>query len=286
VNIYLYNDYKKYLNALGSEVGSEQREVGSEQSKSWGFKTRMARAASCQKAYLSRVLNGDADLTHDQAFGISKFLQLDPMESDYFQLLVAHAKAGTAAYRTHLQAKLDAISQRMNQISGRLEQKTNAPQPNTGLYYSSWIWSAIHIQCGCTGKNKASTIAEKLKLPLGLVQEVLEQLEAMGLISRNQDSWEIRQYDVHIDHKQLALIPYHHSWRQKAMERQILQNPDDLFYTSVQSINPSDLPALRSHMLEAIQSFRNKVVASAPEKTLVVLNCDFFPLYSRQDVAD
>lgn len=193
-------------------------------------------------------------------------------------LLVQLAKAATPAYRKHIETKLAAVTRRMTQLEGRLSKDPTSSTLPHSFYYSSWIWSAIHILTGCRGFSKAETIAGQLKIPLAVVKSILHQLSQLGLVREDPEGWHIAVFDIHIDHKQFALVPYHQSWRGKAMERQVYQDPKDFFYLSVQSINPKDLPKLRAIVMDAIESFRSAVVDSSPEESLVVLNCDLFAL--------
>lgn len=85
-NVYHYQDYKKYLNAVLSPVGEGR-----------GMRSKLARAIGCQTAFISQVLKHDTHFSSEHALLISDFLKHTESESQYFMILVQLGRAGTMA---------------------------------------------------------------------------------------------------------------------------------------------------------------------------------------------
>ncbi|MFX6794117.1 hypothetical protein ABTH15_20060, partial [Acinetobacter baumannii] len=60
----------------------------------YGYKSKLAVAAGCQKSFFSQVLNAHVHRTPEHALGLARFWKLNRLERDYFLELVNHARAG------------------------------------------------------------------------------------------------------------------------------------------------------------------------------------------------
>ena len=101
-SIFDYTDYKKYL-----KDGLKQKPKSGH-----GFKSAMASAIHCQSAYISRVLNGDAHFSLEQAYALNGFLGHSEEEAEFFILLVSYARAGTQPLERFFLRKINEILNR------------------------------------------------------------------------------------------------------------------------------------------------------------------------------
>ena len=85
VSIYNFKDYKKYIAEMCSKENSSLK----------GPKARLAEFIGCQLAYLSQVLNGEANFSSEQAEACNRFFGHNKRESIYFINIVHYEKAGT-----------------------------------------------------------------------------------------------------------------------------------------------------------------------------------------------
>ena len=125
-------NYEDYRDCLRTTVQSQGRR---------GFKSKLAAAAGCQLSHLSQVLSGHVNLTEDQAFGIASHLSFDPVESEYFLLMVRAARAGAKGYREHLLKKARLLRTEHKQLHRRLQTRDITHQ-HKETYYSAWYYSA------------------------------------------------------------------------------------------------------------------------------------------------
>jgi uncharacterized protein (TIGR02147 family) len=158
ISPFSYENYKTYLSAA---ISASQ--------PSWGAVSRVAEAGGCQRAYLSRVLNGDVHLTPDHAHGIAEHFALTEAESEYFFSLVELGRAATAAYKKRLNLKLAKLRREQED----LQKKVNRPKSfsdNRDLeYYSAWYFSALHIIVSIPKYQTAALIAERLQISINVV---------------------------------------------------------------------------------------------------------------------
>ena len=91
--IFEFDDYKAYLKHF-----SARRPKGGR-----GFRAEIARCASCQTAYVSQVLNSNANFSLEQAQALNKLLLHNKEEGQYFLLLVQFHRAGSRDLRSHFQ---------------------------------------------------------------------------------------------------------------------------------------------------------------------------------------
>ena len=64
-SVFNYLDYKKYIEDQVKDLGEP-----------WGYWGKLAKAISCQPAYLSRCLRDKTHLTVDQVLALSRFWSL------------------------------------------------------------------------------------------------------------------------------------------------------------------------------------------------------------------
>lgn len=80
-----YRDYIRYrLN--------QKREIR-------GYHSRIARAAGCQKSFLTQVLKEQLNLSRDHAAALTEFFKFSEQEANYFLALVDFERAGTTSLR-------------------------------------------------------------------------------------------------------------------------------------------------------------------------------------------
>src|SRR4051812_42726625 len=92
-SVFEYQAYKPYLHDLV-------------RSKGRGEKSKIARVLRCHVAYVSQVLKGSAQFSLEQADVLSTYLGHSDDEVEYFNLLVSHARSGSASLSERLERKI------------------------------------------------------------------------------------------------------------------------------------------------------------------------------------
>lgn len=264
ISVYQFQDYKKYLKALIKS----QRE-------NWGFISKLAEATGCQRSYLSRVINAEVHLTQDHAFHLSKFLGHTEAQSEYFSLMLESDRAATAEYRKKIQGKMKAIIQEQED----LQKLVNRPKVNLGekeaVYYSQWIYSAIHILVSIPEYQTVQAITQKLQVESSLVDMALNQMKDMGLVKNDRGRWQYASSEIHVGRNSPLVVWHHNNWRGRSMLNAQKMNDQSLHFTVVQSVDKKALQQIRQLVLKTIEDF-NRIAGPADCEELVNFNCDFW----------
>jgi uncharacterized protein (TIGR02147 family) len=262
-NVFEFSSYKDFLKALISE-NKEKR----------GFQATLAKAASCQPSYLSQVLTVKSDLLPDQAIGIAEFLQLGDLESEFFLHLVGLGRASSPSLKKFLEKKLQQLKASNSKLKNRLSNSQPVSQEIEKFYYSSWMWTAIHIATSVTSLQTIKGLSERLSLPPTKVRECLETLEKHGLVKHENGKWTYAGGASHLPPESVMTELNHSHWRQRSV-LDIQKNSDEsLHYTSVVSMSETDAVRLREVLIHTISQFR-KISEPSPAEEVYCFSLDF-----------
>ncbi len=263
-SVYYFKDYKKYLFHL---VYEENISI-----------TSLAEGAGCHRPYLSKVLNGSQHLTPDQTFGISEFLQHLPDEREYLKLMVEYERSASRNFRSHLHQDIERrhkdYFELKNQVSN-LQVQVQKDLGNEPLYYSSWLYAAIHIATSIPELQTAKAMAQRWGLREAEIEAVCQKLADMNLIKRERARWVWLSGDIHLPRESPLNIPLQANWLSKAQQNVQLGRSESIHYSVVQSLKKSDIDRLRIQISEWIREFSKVAGPSKPEE-LVVFRIDFF----------
>ena len=263
--IYSFSDYRKYLRA-----------VIKHNSDVWGYQTRLAEAAGCQRSFLSQVLSGKSGLTLDHAAGASQYLNLSEDEAHYFLDLINLDRAATQTLKKMISERLENQKSKREHLGTRFSEQTfSSSEFNEQIYYSSWHFAAIHILTGIPEFQTANAIASRLGISIHSVNATLNKLREMQLVDQDRKGqWKISNRRIHLAKESPMSFANHQNWRQQAL----LDLPTDhhaVHYTAVHSMAVIDFPRFKSILLKAIDETRSLVIQSQSEE-LTCFTCDFF----------
>lgn len=267
-DVFKYRDYKEFLRQKIAENAKR------------GYQTRLAEAAGCKRAFLSQVLHTHIHFTPDHAAGLCQFWEMNEVETDYYLSLLDHARAGTPSLRTLLGKRLERLRQSRENLKQRFQRPEISEIDKQSLYYSSWLWSAVHIGCTIPALQSEAALAKQLKVGSQDIREVLNGLEAMGLITHASDGrWRPTQDQVHLSKDSPFNVTNHVHWRNRAIHHlsQFGKEGTALNYTGVHSMSREDFLEIKELFLKAIDRAHEKITASDCEQ-LVCSNIDFFTL--------
>lgn len=266
MTIFSTMDYKKYIRT--------QVEANAEE---YGYKSKLADAAGCQKSFFSQVLNSHVQLTPEHALGLSKFWKLNPKEREYFLELVNFARAGTKELSDYIKEKLQALRKENENLGKRFAQPQLSVTDDLGaVYYSNWHYMAIHMGVTVPQWQNAGKLAKRLQLPEAFVVESLKQLQNLELVEKTSDgSWRVTKKSLHLPKDSIFSFINNNNWRQRVQNLSVQRDSDNIHYTGIYSLSLEDLERLRHLVLEFIDKTRKLVVPSAEEE-IVCFACDLF----------
>src|SRR4051812_17297224 len=129
-SVFEYESYKKYL---------EFRLAGK------GRKAQFAQRIGCQPSFLSQVLRGKPSLSLEQGVLANDYFQHSTPEARHFLSLLQFERAGSSRLRTHFQNELKASLAEQRKLAQRVGPARELSDSARATYYSSWVYSAIHV---------------------------------------------------------------------------------------------------------------------------------------------
>jgi uncharacterized protein (TIGR02147 family) len=265
-NIYEFKTYKDYLRARAGQKGTRK-----------GIKTALARLMNCQPTYLSQILHAHAHLSLEQAEKINSYFEHTKEESLFFLLLVQKDRAGTQTLTKHFQEQIDELLKKRLVITHRLG-KGHALSPNDqSVYYSSWIFAAIHMALTIPALRTREAIGDYLHLPVRRVTEVLDFLVSIGLARVEKNSFLPGAKQIRLGNDSHNIIKHHTNWRNQAIDSLDREQISDLHYSGAVSLSKHDVIKIKNVLLDAIKSSQ-EIIKDSPEEELYSLNLDFFSL--------
>jgi uncharacterized protein (TIGR02147 family) len=268
VSIYNYKDYKKYLSDMCLKENSNLK----------GPKARLAEFIGCQLAYLSQVLNGEANLSSEQAEACNRFFGHNKRESIYFLNIVHYVKAGTENLKKFYSDQINEILEEQKLVAKRLNlNKTLTPEIQA-RYYSSWDYLAVNIAVSVAGFQSQKELSEKLGLSVERLSEVLNFLEENSLVKKEGDQYSIGESGFHLAAGSPFLVKHHTNWRIQAIRSLDDMKTEDLHYSSVISCDQKDIPQIKEALLSAVEKVRKIVRESENVDSLMSYSIDMFPV--------
>lgn len=270
INLFVQKSYKSYLKSLFGQSSARS-----------GQKARAAKAMECQMAYLSRVLNGDAELSLEQAMRLSEFLNHTADEKSYFLLLVQRDRAGTKTLREYFQQQLDVLISQRQEIQSRVRLHEELSLSEQSKYYSRWYYSSIHVIISIPSLRSVESIANYLQLNRAVVSEALGFLQSCGLVEEINGLFHISKRHIHIGNKSENIQKHHNNWRVKAMSAMDIEKPGDLHYSVVFTLSREDAVRLKENLMRTIEE-NLKIVGPSNEEVVFCQCLDFFELAPSQ----
>lgn len=266
MDAFAYTSYKDFLKSF------------IEKNASRGFISQIAQACGCDRTYISQVLNGKAHFTPDHIIQFCEHFRIPKAESEYLLLLLLRDRSALLGAKKSLEERIKEIRSDGIALSSKVATKEKTKEISEEmrtLYYSSWIYSAIHILTSIPEFQVPAAIAQKLQLSLSGVHEVLRSLVEMSLVKKEKGRFLHSGGDIYLRRTNPQSFSHHLSWRMRAVERAF--EKDDIHYTVAFSVSKGDVELLRSQMIELIERQR-KIVRSSGTEVACAFCIDFFKL--------
>ena len=263
--IFNYLDYKTYVLERFSSMPRKGRgELG-----------KIAKDLRMHPTRVSHIFRGDMNLTLEQACGVSHYLGLSSVESEYFLLLVNLARAGSVDLQKMLKEQAEKIRERAKSLSYRVPRDMVLSEEQKAMFYSGWHFSAIRLLTSIEGFQTVDALAEALQLPREKVRNTVDFLLSTGLCIEKNGLLFMGPKTTHLEETSPLMARHHSNWRLKAMSRHENIRPHELAYTCTVSLTKEDQIKLREMLMEVIEKFLKKVTASDPAEKLACLTIDW-----------
>ncbi|MBL7670473.1 MAG: TIGR02147 family protein [Bdellovibrionaceae bacterium] len=267
MNIFIFKTYKAFLADY------------IKRNKYKGLISKLAETCGCDRTYISQVLNGKADLLPDHIARLCEYLHFTELESDYLMLLLLKDRATSVAAKNIFEIKLKKINEMAEDLSQKVKSKKDSEEiiseEHKTLYYSNWLFSAIHILTSIANFQTIEAISKKMNCTEASVSQVLKLLVEMGLVEKSKDKYVHNGKSVYLRRDAAQIYSLHLQSRLESVKRSYEKN--DLHFTNIFSVSKEDVDAIRNQIMLLIEQHRQTVHRSGAQ-TACVFCCDFFSI--------
>lgn len=263
--VFDFQEYKEYLKAAISSRPRNGR----------GFRSHIAAAMRCQMTYLSRVLNGNAHLSLEQAEKVNSLLGHSTEEADFFLLLVQLNRAGSAELRDRFRRHVREVLQKRLNLRNRLAYKQGLNREDQSIYYSSWHYAAIHMLLTIPQFQSKEVLSKRTGLSPDVVANILEFLISVGLAQIEDNRYKTGPTQIYLENDSPMISKHHINWRMQAIRSIDRARAEDLHYSSVVAISYDDSLRIRDILVKAIEQIR-PVIKTSKEEALFSYGIDLF----------
>jgi len=263
-SVYNFTSYRKFIAAWITS-----RPLGGK-----GERLKLARAARIHPSLITQILNGNKELTSEQAFLLSQHCGLQGAEREYFQDLVQWERAGDPQYKAWLGDKLKGMRSK-----GRPEIDAGDLAPlseyERAIFYSAWYYSAIHLATALPGRWDVDRVTSRFGLPRATVQDVLNFLTSTGLCTSDGGRYRMGMRRTHIQDVSTHLDRFLTNWRLKGIERIPSSRPSEFFHSQQLYLSKADVVHIKALLIRITEEVGKTMEKGTPE-TVFCLNLDWF----------
>lgn len=263
--IFKYTNYRQFLRKF----------IENQPKKGWGLVGQIAEKIDMSAAQLSQVLGGKKELTLEQAYKISNYLHFTPMETEYWLTLVELDRASTYELKQYFSQKIENLKRDSIAYQKQVPSDIELTESQKGIFYSSWIYSAIRLFCSIKDGQTLESISERFALSRPKAFQKLEFLVSSGLCIQEGTLYKMGVQRTSIGKSSPFLSRHQMNWRWKALLRSEELSEKELIITTPLSLSYDDFDEIRNELLEVYKKISTRVLASKSEE-VACLNIDFF----------
>lgn len=270
MRIYEFSSYRKIIKNLVEQKKSVIPEFNFQ---------RLAELTRIQKTYLSKVINGNAELNRDQCYAISVAFSLDDDETEYFLLVNDHNRTSIKERQLNLEKKMKDWQVRQLDSQRVLKKTRNLVSGDSTRYYLFPEHMLVHVALGIKKyAQDTSLLYQALDMMSSQrISEILLALEAMGIIQLKGKQATVLIEDLHLHKSNLIYKPWFEIIRHRSLERINHLPPDDSFaFSAVFTCSHESAQKMKSRTLSFIQELK-ELSENGLSETMFQVNLDLFP---------
>ena len=267
LSVYEYSDYKKFINDWIDHAPNSGR----------GLRKALAEAIGCQTPFITHVLSSNYHFSPEQAEACARWIGLNEKATEYFILMLMQQRAGTKSLERLFAKQLARKKEQQTILKKRVGIKESLTHEDQAIYYSNWIYAAIHMAILNPEWNTVEALQNKFRLPKIHVIRAVDFLISKGLISQEKSTLKVMKPVLYLDRESALISSHHTQWRLRAIEAIKMNPKDGLYYSGVISLSQADYEYVREKLAKLLEEVANKIKDSKDEK-LACLNFDWFEL--------
>jgi len=265
MDVFEFDDYRALV----------RTRIGNMPKNGFGQLSRLARHIGVNATLVSQILAGNKNLTEEQAHRAAEFLDLTEPETIFFLLLVQRERAGTHALKTLYGKQLDERRRSARRVRGRITTDIELSATEQAVYYSDWLYTAVHTLSSIERFATVDAIAECLGVSRARIANVATWLVEHGLCLAKGDRIAIGPRITYVDRDSPLAARHHTNWRLRAIEQMQQPSAEDFFFTAPFSISADDYRRIRDELSRIAGKVARTVEKTDPEM-MVTISIDLF----------
>jgi hypothetical protein len=262
-------EFTKYRDYLMEKLGNEGSRTG--------LRKKLAEAIPVHTTFVSQVLKGRAEFSLEQGEAINAFFEHTDDEGEYFILLLLKERSGSLKLKGRFDRKIQAMREERTNIKKRLEVDTTISLKDRERFYSSYIYSAVHVLSAIPGFKTVEDLAIALKIPRAQAQEIVDFLLRVGVLKDETGKLSPGSSHIHLGNESELILKHHSNWRFHTLNNLQFLNRDDLHYSACLSLSEGDAFRVKESMLQNLKS-NVEIISASPEEVAYVMGFDFYKL--------
>lgn len=263
--VFEFNTYTDYLIVrLGSATANQTRK-------------NLAEFIPVHPTYISQVLKGRSHLSLEQGESVNEFLQHTDDEGEFFLLLIMKDRAGTTKLRLRFSEKIKTFRNARINLKKQLDINSEVSREDQEHYYSTYLYSALHVLASIPAYETAENIAAVLHLPLAKIQEALDFLVHLNILKVKAGSYSDGVRSLHLGHDSPLITRMHTNWRLHMLQNIQHRSQSDLHYSACVSLSSEDVILLKESMMKHLKEYIS-VISKSKEEEAYVITFDFYSL--------
>lgn len=265
MDVFEFDDYRELV----------RTHIASKPKNGFGQLSRLARHLGVNATFVSQILAGTKNLSEEQAHKTSEFLELTEPETLFFLLLVQRERAGTRELKALYEKQIHERRRSARQVRGRITTEIELSATEQAVYYSDWLYTAVHTLSSIERFATVEAIAETLGISRARISAVATWLIEHGLCLTKGDRIAVGPRSTYVDRDSPLAARHHANWRLKAIERMQQPRAEDFFFTAPFSISVSDYQRIRDELSRMAAKVARTVEKTDPE-VMATISIDLF----------
>lgn len=208
---------KSYKSILRKTIEAKKAILGAE---AFNYQA-LAAASRIQKTYLSRVLNGDGQLSSDQLFLALAYLEFSAEEKNYITLLHQWERSEISERRKILEEELRQFRQVHMKTERHLKDSSQLMNDvDMTMYYLNVNTQLVHMFLTIPQyANSPTSIAKVLGISEQALTKIMRFLAELKIINYKNHRVVVERTNLHLSKDAPLSLPYRTMMRLKALER-------------------------------------------------------------------
>lgn len=264
--IWEFINYKEYLS---SKLGPEGSRTG--------LRKKLAEAIPVHTTFVTQVLKGRNEFSLEQAEAVNTFLNHSDEEGEYFILLILKERSTNQKLKKRFEKKIQVMRDERLNIQSRLKVDATISQKDREKFYSSAIYSAIHVLAATPGFQSIEALSEAMRLSKSRTREIVDFMIRIGILTEKDGKIISGSNHIHLGSDSELVLKHHINWRQFTINQLQFLDKDDIHYSACMSLSKKDAFTIKESILANLKK-NVDIVSKSPEEEAFVMCLDFYRL--------